>query len=190
MSKPTQKFCSCSSQICGSANHHANKQCWSMQFTPAYIITMVLHVVCLIVTPVSLWTGQYIYYDENFKQSPSIICLKILSSFIKKQRTSTDTFLLTNSNSYGPSACWLLSDLRFVAALTIMLAIIWFHNCPPSPSQFHQVLLRNKVLPQTNARCFLMKSVRMMIGIFVNSLHIVLTSSVNCETWITTQRLF
>ena len=122
------------------------------------------------------WTGQYIYYDENFKQSPSIICLKILSSFIKKQRTSTDTFLLTNSNSYGPSI--------------YMLAFIWFHNCPPSPSQFHQVLLRNKVLPQTGACCFLMKSVRMMIGIFVNSLHIVLTSSVNCETWITTQKLF
>ena len=72
-----------------------------------------------------------------------------------------------------------------------MWAIIWFHNYPSSLSQFHQALLRNKVLLQTSALCFLMKLDRIVRGMmdgdmFVNSL-IVLTTRVNSETGVTTQ---
>ena len=65
-----------------------------------------------------------------------------------------------------------------------------------SPSQFHQALLRNKELLRKKvsvvAICMPDEIVRRMIdgAMFVNSLHSILTRSVNPKTGVNTQRLF
>ena len=55
------------------------------------------------------WTSEYIYYEENFKHCNHHHPLTIQSSFIKKQRASTDTCLLANGHSYHFLwfTCWL-----------------------------------------------------------------------------------